>query len=137
MNNQEYEQQPSLSLPELKQSSAGNIEQPGSTASEIGEKAASQNLETNQNGNASNPWPQIADDQSLAPQRPSISSVPVTNNPTASTPVPQIADEVDLIEKEWVQKAKEIIQRNLEDPYKQSEEIDNIKSDYKSKRFNH
>jgi hypothetical protein len=50
--------------------------------------------------------------------------------------LPQIADDSDLIEKEWVNKAKEIIARTQEDPYKQSKEITHIKADYLQKRYN-
>lgn len=53
-----------------------------------------------------------------------------------SATMPQIADDVDLIEKEWVQKAKEIVAKTKDDPKVQSEELDKVKVDYKKKRFN-
>ncbi len=49
---------------------------------------------------------------------------------------PQIADDGDLIEKEWVEKAKEIVDRNKTDPYAQNEEINRVKADYLKKRYN-
>jgi hypothetical protein len=49
---------------------------------------------------------------------------------------PQIADDVDLIEKEWVEKAKQIVNQTKEDPNLQSTEIDKFKTDYIKKRFN-
>jgi hypothetical protein len=49
---------------------------------------------------------------------------------------PQIAEDGDLIEKEWVEKAKKIIEDNREDPYKQSKEMNIFKSDYMKKRYN-
>jgi hypothetical protein len=47
-----------------------------------------------------------------------------------------VADDSDLIEKEWVNKAKSIVERTKEDPYKQSEELKLLKSDYLQKRYN-
>jgi hypothetical protein len=48
----------------------------------------------------------------------------------------QIKDDGDLIEKEWVNKAKQIVERNRDDPYKQSEELTVFKADYMKKRYN-
>jgi general stress protein 26 len=42
----------------------------------------------------------------------------------------------DLIEKEWVNKAKAIVERTQEDPYKQSEDLTVLKADYMKKQFN-
>ena len=60
------------------------------------------------------------------------SSVSSTTN--SSSPV--IADDSDLIEKEWVQKAKEIISQTLNDPHQQSKELNIFKADYMQKRYN-
>ena len=49
---------------------------------------------------------------------------------------PQIADDTDLIEKEWVIKAKEIIARTKHDPYQQNKEVERMKVDYMKKRYN-
>lgn len=49
---------------------------------------------------------------------------------------PQIADDVDLIEKEWVEKAKEIVEKTKENPYLQNKAISEIKADYIKKRYN-
>ena len=48
----------------------------------------------------------------------------------------QIADDGDLIEKEWVNKAKAIVERTREDPHKQNEELTVFKADYMQKRYN-
>lgn len=45
-------------------------------------------------------------------------------------------DDSDLIEKEWVDRAKQIVERNRDDPYKQSEELTVFKADYMKKRYN-
>ena len=54
--------------------------------------------------------------------------------PTATTP--PIADDIDLIEKEWVDKAKQIVERTKQDPYVQNEEMTKMKADYLKKRYN-
>ncbi len=46
------------------------------------------------------------------------------------------ADDGDLIEKEWVNKAKRIIEANREDPRSQSTELTLVKSDYLKQRYN-
>lgn len=48
----------------------------------------------------------------------------------------QATDDKDLIEKEWVNKAKAIVERDREDPYKQSEDLTLLKADYMKKQFN-
>jgi hypothetical protein len=55
---------------------------------------------------------------------------------TASITVPAMADDNDLIEKEWIVKAKQIVDNNREDPYNQSKEMTVFKADYIKKRYN-
>jgi hypothetical protein len=55
-------------------------------------------------------------------------------NTSAMSPV--VADDTDLIEKEWVSKAKEIVERTRENPYQQSKELNLFKADYMKKRYN-
>lgn len=66
---------------------------------------------------------------------------PLANSQTNPNPVTQIvgfqvADDKDVIEPEWVNKAKAIAARNRSDPYKQSEELTVFKADYMQKRYN-
>lgn len=49
---------------------------------------------------------------------------------------PEIADDNDLIEKEWVNKAKNIIEKTKNDPHQQSDAITLFKADYIKKRYN-
>jgi hypothetical protein len=49
---------------------------------------------------------------------------------------PQIADDADLIEKEWVDKAKQIVERTRHDPHEQNKEMNKMKADYLKKRYN-
>jgi hypothetical protein len=52
--------------------------------------------------------------------------------PTAGLP----AADNDLIEKEWVAKAKNIVAQTRSDPHKQKNEMSRVKADYVQKRFN-
>jgi len=46
-----------------------------------------------------------------------------------------LAEDGDLIEKVWVQKAKEIVERTRNDPYNKNLEINKVKKDYIQKRY--
>ncbi len=59
-------------------------------------------------------------------------SLPAADN----TAMPVIADDADLIEKEWVVRAKEIVARTRHDPYQQNKEVELMKADYMKKRYN-
>ncbi len=52
------------------------------------------------------------------------------------TGLPQIADDIDLIEKEWVNKTKDIVQQTKDDPYNQNRQIVRLRADYMKKRYN-
>ncbi len=49
---------------------------------------------------------------------------------------PQTADDVDLIEKEWIHRVKEIIESTKNDPFEQSRQLTMLKADYLQKRYN-
>lgn len=49
---------------------------------------------------------------------------------------PMIADDADLIEKEWVQKAKSIVEETKDDPREQNKQLTKVKADYLKKRYN-
>jgi|AntRauTorckE6833_2_1112554.scaffolds.fasta_scaffold00582_7 hypothetical protein len=49
--------------------------------------------------------------------------------------LPQIADDVDVIEKEWVDKAKEIIEQTRNHPYQQEQEVERLQQSYLKKRY--
>jgi hypothetical protein len=72
------------------------------------------------------------------PMTPSATPGPV-DLPTVPPPqsgVQAAADDSDLIEKEWVNKAKQIVERTREDPREQSKELTVFKADYMQKRYN-
>ena len=70
------------------------------------------------------------------PQAPPI--VP-PNDLAAQVPVttaPLVAADEDLIEKEWVDKAKEIIQQTKDDPHARTQKVNELQRDYMQKRYN-
>lgn len=65
---------------------------------------------------------------------------PVQTDDTTSTSVvsddtPLIANDDDLIEREWVHKAKKIISDTKDDPYRREQEVGKLQSDYLLKRY--
>lgn len=62
-------------------------------------------------------------------------SAPPAGVPGVSV-TPPIAEDADLIEKEWVEKAKQIVQRTRQDPHQQNKEMNVMKADYLKKRYN-
>jgi hypothetical protein len=55
---------------------------------------------------------------------------------SASSVVDNTADDGDLIEKEWVLRAKQVIQEHMNDPYEQAKQLNVVKADYMKKRYN-
>ena len=64
------------------------------------------------------------------------SAQPVVNPQTTINDSPIIADDVDVIEKEWVDKAKKIVSATKEDPHQQEKQVSELQSDYLMKRYN-
>ena len=51
-------------------------------------------------------------------------------------PDPQIADDVDVIEKEWIDKAKKIVSTTKDNPHQQEKEVSKLQATYLMKRYN-
>lgn len=66
---------------------------------------------------------------------PSINSS-VSQQTTSSVGSPSVAEDVDLIEKEWVNKAKKIVESTRNDPSQQNIQLNKFKADYLKTRFN-
>ena len=49
---------------------------------------------------------------------------------------PSVAEDSDLIEKEWVDKAKNIVEKTRNDPHLQNQKINQMKAEYIKKRYN-
>lgn len=120
--------------------------------SELPPDATGQNLDPNM---SSNSVPEMAPSgpelktQNPAAGMPQMTAVPLPPMPatppptatddvasTTSSDVPNTADDVDLIEKEWVHKAKQIVERTRDNPHEQSKEMTVFKADYIKKRYN-
>jgi hypothetical protein len=68
------------------------------------------------------------------PQTPIASSQSDDVSTTKTTKKPLLED-TDLIEKEWVNKAKHIVENTHNDPHKQSEELTIVKADYMKQHY--
>jgi len=55
---------------------------------------------------------------------------------TTSIPIPPEAEDSDLIEKEWVERAKQIVAHTTHDPHEQQKALSLMKADYMKKRYN-
>lgn len=60
---------------------------------------------------------------------PVLSPVPVHDDNPVS------ASDDDVIEKEWVDKAKKVVTQTKDDPYKQEQEVSKLQADYLKKRY--
>jgi hypothetical protein len=54
---------------------------------------------------------------------------------TTDDDTPATAADEDLIEKEWVDKAKRIILQTKDDPYRREQEVSKLQADYLRKRY--
>lgn len=54
----------------------------------------------------------------------------------AKISIPAEAEDTDLIEKEWVDRAKEIVEHTRDNPYEQQNALTKMKTDYMKKRYN-
>lgn len=64
---------------------------------------------------------------------PTRQSIAKKDDPISDNPL--VADDVDVIEKEWVDRAKKIIKETKDDPYQQGHEVSRLQADYLEKRF--
>jgi hypothetical protein len=65
---------------------------------------------------------------------PVVSSVTVVEDTTIGD-TPMVANDDDLIEKEWVDKAKKIVAETRDDPYQREEAVNKLQVDYLKKRY--
>lgn len=114
------------------------------------QEGGTQNLPSQQHVETHQSRPEIAGNiqqQQMPAQTATHSTQPVINSNTVShasvqtAPVTgsdstMIADDADLIEKEWVTKAKQIIEQTQTDPRLQSNELSKVKAEYVKKRYN-
>jgi len=67
---------------------------------------------------------------------PAAAAVPLATSTQPMAQTPTVAADDDLIEKEWVIKAKQIVDSTREDPYQQNRQLAAFKADYMQKRYN-
>lgn len=74
----------------------------------------------------------------IIPQAMPVPPAPVSQStpvPTATDDLPLVANDDDLIEKDWVDKAKKIIIETKDDPYRREQEVSKLQADYLRKRY--
>jgi hypothetical protein len=60
--------------------------------------------------------------------------IPVAGQPAGDSPT--VASDEDVIEKEWVDKAKKIIAETKDDPFTRTTRVNELQKDYLKKRYN-
>ena len=80
------------------------------------------------------------------PALPAVPDIPAADQPVIATsqdsvtPVPldpkAAAANADKIEREWIDKVKNVVARTQEDPHLQKEQVSQVKAEYIQKRFN-
>jgi hypothetical protein len=133
MNPQSPDRLPSLNLPKP-QIEASPLNNEVALDAHTSETKSAQALERTSGMQAMPAPPQAITSPLTLPQAPVVPGQPLPPSPVMNTPA--IADDTDLIEKEWVEKAKEIIAHTKSDPHLQNQEITKIKADYMKKRYN-
>jgi len=70
-------------------------------------------------------------------QTPQLTAVqtPVLNPLATHDDTPSTAADDEVIEKEWVDKAKKIISQTKDDPYQQEKQVSKLQADYLKKRY--
>lgn len=129
MNTPETEQQPSLDLPSIQEGATTN-----DTVKQLGTERNTELLPTTpsnypvKNSVTTNQQASSNDQDDQV-----VTTSAVTSS--ASSQNPAIADDIDLIEKEWVEKAKEIVEKTKDNPYLQNKAMSEFKADYIKKRY--
>lgn len=90
---------------------------------------------------------QQGEHSAAALQQTAVAAAPVLPSPVITAPVddaipvpltddsPLVANDDDLIEKEWVDKAKKIIVATRDDPHRREQEVGKLQADYLLKRY--
>jgi hypothetical protein len=81
-----------------------------------------------------NSMPSVQLPKPVAPD-PAITKQDASTDSGDSSGNPIIADDVDVLEKEWVDKAKSIVNEHRHDPYIQEDKTSKLQADYLKKRY--
>jgi len=105
------------------------------------ERAAPSSVESRPNTSSEQPR-EVAHQSSPQRQTTQVtSSQPITPDPAPQVPTSNpddnlaAADDADVIEKEWVDKAKKIVGATKDDPHQQEKEVSKLQADYLMKRY--
>lgn len=66
---------------------------------------------------------------------PQVVPAPAAPQVAQDNSMPALANDDDLIEKEWVDKAKQIISQTRDDPYRREQEVNRLQAEYLKKRY--
>lgn len=69
------------------------------------------------------------------PPTPSLADDTTATLPQVQDDTPATANDNELIEKEWVDKAKKVIAETKDDPYRREQEVNKLQADYLFKRY--
>lgn len=121
---------PQINSPEAAMSHEVGQPAPAERVSELGNEAVEQRTAQH-----------IESSQAPLVQIPTLPA-PVADNTIVADPqqvddtaLPIVAADEDLIEKEWVAKAKEVIASTRDDPYKREQEVKKLQLEYVRKRY--
>jgi hypothetical protein len=126
---------PGLSLPAPvaeQQPPAFSAQESGQTSPEFGAAAAEKSTGLRppaMQPMSTNPMPQTAPQNAQAATNDDVTK-------SSKGVVSKVIEDKDLIEKEWVEKAKAIISQNRDNPHKQTEELTGVKAEYLDKNYN-
>jgi hypothetical protein len=92
--------------------------------------------ETAPRAGAAQPFAVLPAAQSTTVPAASRTAGPGDDTSTTTSADSPVLDDNDKIEKEWVGKARRIVEKTKHDPYQQSEELTAVKADYMKRRYN-
>jgi len=75
--------------------------------------------------------PQVVQTTDQSAVQPPIQQASLTAHPAN----PIAADDVDVVEKEWVDRARQIVEQTRSDPHLQEREVEKLQIDYLKKRY--
>lgn len=99
------------------------------------EKGPEQAAEREQNMKSVDQAPAMPAPPPVIPVPPPTQVVAMPAPPPKADDNPPVAADDDLIEKEWVDKAKKIIAETRDDPYRREREVSKLQADYIRKRY--
>ncbi len=71
----------------------------------------------------------------VLPPLPTMTPAPTSTQPVINDKNPIVAADEDLIEKEWIERAKKVVAETKHDPYLQGQQVSQLQADYLKKRY--